>query len=341
MEQIKTKIIKIMPENIDITKIHEAAQAIRDGKLVAFPTETVYGLGADALNDNAVLKIFKAKGRPFQDPLIVHVNNLESANLMLKKVPDIARELAEKFWPGPLTIIMKKSKIVSDFITSGLDTVAIRVPDHPVALSLIKESGKPIVAPSANLFSHVSPTNAKHVIDDLDGKVDIILDSGDTLVGVESTVVDVTELPVKVLRLGGITVEELTEVTQDVLIGNRDSKEIKSPGMLKKHYAPRVKMILVEEKGKKMVSRIVDLASGFRKEGKKVGIIASNENLDNYYGFLVEVLGETRDLKTCARNLYTKLRILEERQCDIIISENFNDVGLGKAIMDRLRRAAC
>ncbi len=340
MENINTKIVKIEPINIDMIKLQEAGQAIREGKIVAFPTETVYGLGADALNDEAILKIFKAKGRPFNDPLIVHITCLEEARDLVKELPAIARTLGQLFWPGPLTMVMKKSKIVSDIITSGLDTVAIRIPSHPVAQELIREAQRPIVAPSANLFTHTSPTNAQHVIADLTGRVDIILDSGNTMVGVESTVVDVTELPLKVLRLGGITFEKLKEVTSNIVIANENGNIIKSPGMLKKHYAPKARLMLAEGRNERMVDNILNLASKYKEAGNKIGIITSRENSEKYPGFLVKVLGDAQDLETCARNLYAQLRSLDERKCDIIISENFENRGLGRAIMDRLRRAS-
>jgi L-threonylcarbamoyladenylate synthase len=340
MGNINTKIIKIDPKNIDVKKLQEAGQAIREGKLVAFPTETVYGLGADALNRDAVIKIFRAKGRPLNDPLIVHISNIAEAEGLVDELPAIATKLGQLFWPGPLTMVMKKSKIISNSITAGLDTVAIRVPNHPVAQGLIREAGKPIVAPSANLFTHLSPTNAQHVIDDLKGKVDIILDSGDTMVGVESTVVDVTDLPLRILRLGGITLEKLKEVTSKIFIANQNEETKRSPGMLNKHYAPKAKMILVEEKNEKMIGNIFRLASDFRDAGNKVGIIASRGNSEKYPGFLVRVLGDAQDLETCARNLYAQLRSLDELKCDIIISENFENRGLGRAIMDRLHRAS-
>jgi L-threonylcarbamoyladenylate synthase len=340
MGNINTKIIKIDPKNIDVKKLQEAGQAIREGKLVAFPTETVYGLGADALNRDAVIKIFRAKGRPLNDPLIVHISNIAEAEGLVDELPAIATKLGQLFWPGPLTMVMKKSKIISNSITAGLDTVAIRVPNHPVAQGLIREAGKPIVAPSANLFTHLSPTNAQHVIDDLKGKVDIILDSGDTMVGVESTVVDVTDLPLRILRLGGITLEKLKEVTSKIIIANQNEETKRSPGMLNKHYAPKAKMILVEEKNEKMIGNIFRLASDFRDAGNKVGIIASRGNSEKYPGFLVRVLGDAQDLETCARNLYAQLRSLDELKCDIIISENFENRGLGRAIMDRLHRAS-
>jgi L-threonylcarbamoyladenylate synthase len=337
---MNTEIIKINPEKIDQKKIKKAGQAIQDGKIVAFPTETVYGLGANALNEKAIEKIFLAKNRPFYDPLIVHISCLEEIIDLVAELPAIARKLAEKFWPGPLTMVMKKSTKVSDIVTSGLDTVAIRIPVHPVAQALIREAKRPIVAPSANLFTHVSPTNAKHVIDDLQGKVNIIIDSGKTSVGLESTVVDVTELPIQILRLGGVTVEQIMKVTTEVSIANEDNKTKKSPGMLKKHYSPKAKLILAEGKNDKMISNILSIASKYKKNGNKVGIIASSENSDKYAGYIVRVLGNANDLDTCARNLYKQLRLLDEMKCDIIISENYENKGIGRAIMDRLRRAS-
>ncbi|MBN2395093.1 MAG: threonylcarbamoyl-AMP synthase [Candidatus Atribacteria bacterium] len=337
---MNTKIIKIDPKNIDMGILKEAGQMIREGKLVAFPTETVYGLGADALNDDAVAKIFKAKGRPYNDPLIVHICCLADVNRFVDDIPGIAINLGRYFWPGPLTLIMKRSKAISDFVTSGLDTVAIRIPSHPVAQVLIQEAQRPIAAPSANLFTHTSPTSAKHVIDDLQGKIDMIIDSGEATIGVESTIVDVTELPLKVLRLGGITFEKLKEVTPEIIIANEDDHLKKAPGMFKKHYSPKAKMIVVEEKNDEMVTSVLRLASNFRDLGSRVGIIASKENAKKYFGFQVKVLGEARDLETCARNLYAQMRILDDLQCDIIVSENFENRGLGRAIMDRLHRAS-
>ena len=340
MVKINTKIIKIESLNIDMSKLKEAGQAIREGKIVAFPTETVYGLGADALNEKAVKKVFLAKDRPLYDPLIVHINFLEDAIDLVEELPSIARILGQTFWPGPLTMVMKKSKNISDIVTSGLDTVAIRIPGHPVAQALIREANKPIVAPSANLFTHVSPTNAQHVIDDLKGKVDIIIDSGETTVGVESTVVDVTELPLKILRLGGTTLESIKKITSKIIIANENEGVQNSPGMLKKHYAPKARLILAEGKNEIMVKNILTAASEYKKEGNKVGIIASKENSDRFSDFLVKIIGNSDDLETCAHNLYAQLRLLDEERCDIIISENFEDKGMGRAIMDRLRRAS-
>lgn len=340
MKKIDTKIIEIEANNIDIEKIRKAANAIREGKIVAFPTETVYGLGADALNEEAIEKIFLAKNRPLNDPLIVHISCLDEIFSLIREFPQVARDLAHNFWPGPLTMVLKKSKKISGIVTAGLETVAIRIPAHLVAQALIRESQRPIVAPSANLFTHVSPTNAKHVIDDLKGKVDIIIDSGKTFVGLESTVIDVTEFPLKVLRLGGITIENIKEVTSEVVIGNNDDSKKKSPGMMKKHYSPKAKLILAEGKNDKMISNILSIASKYKKIGNKVGIIASCENSCKYDGYIVKVIGDANDLVICAHNLYSQIRSLDEQNCDIIISENFQEKGMGMAIMDRLRRAS-
>jgi L-threonylcarbamoyladenylate synthase len=337
---INTKVIKINPSRIDFKKLKEAGQAIRDGKLVVFPTETVYGLGADALNVNAVLKIFQAKNRPFQDPLIVHVSTWEEAIDLVEDFPKIARTLGQLFWPGPLTMVMKKNKLISDLVTSELDTVAIRIPDHQVALGLIREAKRPIAAPSANIFSRTSPTRVEHVIADLKGRVEIIIDSGETMIGVESTVLDVTELPLKILRLGGITFERLKEVTPDIIITTKDRTIKKSPGMFNKHYAPKAQLILVEDGKEEMIQKIWRLALQYKNKGNKVGIIASKENSAKYPGFLVKTIGEAQDLEACAHNLYAQLRALDEQKCQIIISESFENRGLGRAIMDRLRRAA-
>lgn len=339
-KNINTRIIKIDPNRIDRELLQDAAMAIREGKLVAFPTETVYGLGADVLNTKAVLKIFKAKKRPFNDPLIVHFSSLNSINNYVKKFPEIAKKLGELFWPGPLTMIFKKSSLVTDEVTAGLDSVAIRIPDHKIALGLIEEAGRPIAAPSANIFSYTSPTRAEHVASDLKGRVDIIIDGGKTMIGVESTVLDITTMPLKILRLGGITYENLKNVVPDIEIASDDIKIKKSPGMMNKHYSPLARFILVEEKNEAMSEKVQQIALFYQSKGNKVGIISCKENRNKYPGFLVKVLGEAHDLNSCAHNLYAQLRDLDRQKCDIIVSENFEDTGLGRAIMDRLKRAS-
>jgi len=337
---MKTKILKINPKKIDLNKIKIAAEVIKKGNLVAFPTETVYGLGADALNKQAVAKIFKAKERPFNDPLIVHIADIKELYRLSKQVPLVALKLAKTFWPGPLTLVLKKSELVSDIITAGLDTVAVRMPDDNIALNLIGEAQTPIVAPSANLFGRTSPTNAQHVADDLDGKIEMIIDGGKTKVGVESTVLDITAKPVRVLRAGGISVEQLKEVIDQVKISKELEKGFRSPGMLNSHYSPRARLILVEERGEAQVEEARRLASEYKAQGFKVGIMAKEENQDKYNGFQVKVIGKGSELKTCAANLFAVLRSFDKEGFEIIIAEGLEEQGLGLAIMERLRKAS-
>ncbi|MCK4240645.1 MAG: threonylcarbamoyl-AMP synthase, partial [Candidatus Atribacteria bacterium] len=309
---MKTKILKINPKKINLAKIKIAADEIKKGSLVAFPTETVYGLGADALNEQAVAKIFQAKGRPFDDPLIVHIADIKELNRLSKKIPSVAIKLAKAFWPGPLTLVLKKSELVSDIITADLDTVAVRMPADNIALSLIREAQTPIVAPSANLFGRTSPTNAQHVADDLDSKIEMIIDGGRTKVGVESTVLDITAKPVQVLRAGGISVEQLEKVIGQVKIGEELERGFRSPGMLNSHYSPRAKLILVEEKKGTQVKEIRRLASEYKAQGFKVGIMAKGENQSKYNGFEVKVIGKGTELETCAANLFAVLRSFDK-----------------------------
>jgi len=337
---MKTKILKISPKKIDLDKIKIAVEVIKKGNLVAFPTETVYGLGANALNEEAVAKIFQAKGRPLNDPLIVHIADIKELNRLSKYTPPVALKLAKKFWPGPLTLVLKKSELVSDIITAGLDTVAIRMPDDNIALSLIREAQTPIVAPSANLFGRTSPTNAQHVADDLDGKIEMIIDGGKTKVGVESTVLDITTEPVRVLRAGGISVEQLKKVISKVKIGEELERGLRSPGMLNSHYSPQARLILVEEKGEAQVEEVYKLAFKYKAQGFKIGIMAKEENQDKYNGFPVKIIGKGSELKICAANLFAVLRSFDKEGFEIIIAEGLEEQDLGLAIMERLRKAA-
>jgi L-threonylcarbamoyladenylate synthase len=337
---MKTKILKINPKKIDLAKIKIAAEEIKKGNLVAFPTETVYGLGADALNEKAVEKIFQAKGRPFNDPLIAHIADMKELHRLSKQVPPVALKLAKAFWPGPLTLVLKKSKLVSGIITAGLDTVAIRMPADNIALSVIREAKTPIVAPSANLFGKTSPTTAQHVADDLDSKIEMIIDGGKTKVGVESTVLDLTTKPVQVLRAGGISVEKLKEVIGQVKISEELERGFRSPGMLNSHYSPQARLILVEEKGEAQAKKVFRLASEYKAQGFKVGIMAKGENQSKYNGFEVKVIGKGTELETCAANLFAVLRSFDKEGFEIIIAEGLEEQGLGLAIMERLRKAA-
>lgn len=337
---MKTKILEINPKRIDLAKIKIAAEEIKKGNLVAFPTETVYGLGADALNEQAVAKIFQAKGRPFNDPLIVHIAGVKELNRLSKHVPLVALKLAKVFWPGPLTLVLKKSELVSDIITADLDTVAIRMPADNIALSLIREAQTPIVAPSANLFGRISPTTAQHVADDLDSKIEMIIDGGKTKVGVESTVLDITAKPVQVLRAGGVSVEQLKEVIGQVKIGEELERGFRSPGMLNSHYSPRARLILVEEREESQVREVFRLALEYKVQGFKVGIMAKEENQNKYNGFQVKVIGKGSELNICATNLFSTLRSFDKEGFEIIIAEGLEEQGLGLAIMERLRKAA-
>ena len=337
---MKTKILEINPKKIDLAKIKIAAEEIKKGKLVAFPTETVYGLGADALNKKAVAKIFQAKGRPFNDPLIAHIADTKELYRLYKQVPPVALKLAKAFWPGPLTLVFKKSELVSGIVTADLDTVAVRMPADNIALSLIREAKTPIAAPSANLFGRTSPTTAQHVADDLGGKIKMIIDGGKTKVGVESTVLDITVEPIRILRAGGISLEKLKEVIGQVKMSKELEGGFRSPGMLNSHYSPQAKLILVEKKGDAQVEEIRRLASEYIAQGFKVGIMAKEENQNKYDRFEVKVIGKGTELETCAANLFAILRSFDKEGFEIIIAEGLKEHDLGLAIMERLRKAA-
>ncbi len=331
-----TEMLSATPENIA-----RAAQVIHNGGLVAFPTETVYGLGADALNVQAVARIFAAKERPAADPLIVHLSGMEQIGSVARTIPPIAEKLAKTFWPGPLTLILPKQPAVPDAVTSGLDTVAVRVPDHPVALELIRVANRPIAAPSANRFGHTSPTTAYHVWDDLRGRVDIILDGGETSVGVESTVLDISTSPPRILRPGGITREMLEAVigAVTVLRQQRTIEEgLPSPGLLKKHYAPHSEMVLFV--GENARETLIEETRAAHKAGKRVGVLALDEDMEilKTTGAVVYRLGS--DESSIARRLYAGMRWLDRQGVDVILCRSLSESGLGLAILDRLVRAA-
>ena len=318
---------------------------IREGGTVAFPTETVYGLGADALNPEAVGKIFWAKRRPADNPLIVHVDDVAWLGRLAERVPGEALRLAERFWPGPLTLVLRKSGEVPDITTAGLETVAVRMPRHPVALALIRESGRPIAAPSANLAGRPSPTTAQHVAEDLMGRIDLILDGGPTEIGVESTVIDLTSHPPQILRPGGVSLEELREVLGEVelhpaALGKAEERRPKSPGMKYRHYAPRAELIVVEGDPERVPVKIEEIARGYRALGRRVGILATDENLGRYRSGKAVSMGSRRDPETIARNIFRVLRELDREGVDIIIAEGIPEEGIGLAVMNRLRKAS-
>lgn len=344
---MKTEILKIDPQNIDLDKIRFAANVLKSGGLVVFPTETVYGLGANALNEEAVKSVFKAKGRPSDNPLIVHVAHKEQLDFLAREVNLLAHELIEKFWPGPLTMVMKKSAVVPLSITGGLDTVAIRMPSHPVALSLIYEAGIPVVGPSANRSGRPSPTRAEHVIEDLDGYVDVIIDSGPCKVGVESTVIDTLSNPPMVLRPGGVTLEELgfviSNIKMDPGIHSADSDVVpRSPGMKYTHYSPNAEVIVVNGKMENVTLKILDLVQSVAQKNKKLGILATNETFSHYSKMNAHVIsvGTREDMTTIAANLFDVLRTFDEKGIDIIFAEAVEESGLGMAIMNRMNKAS-
>ena len=342
---MNTKIVKIDPNNIDMNIIKEAAKIINAGGIVAFPTETVYGIGADALNEKAVSKIFKAKGRPQDNPLIVHIAEKNQLKMLVKEVPDEAEQIAQKYWPGPLTIIFNKKEIIPNKITAGLKTVGIRFPKNNIALLLIKESGKPIAAPSANLSGKPSTTDASHVIEDLMGKVDMIIDGGSSKIGVESTVVDVISKPPMILRPGGLTIEELLEVFDSVVydpaIECKDKNLIpKSPGQKYRHYSPKAEVEVYKGEIDDIVNNIKKNCETYIALNKKVGIISTNQTKHLYQKGIIINAGDRTNPLSISSNLFSVLRKFDKIGVDIILAESVKEQGIGKAIMNRLEKAA-
>lgn len=344
---MKTIVLKVDSQAPNMTKIRLAANIIRKGGLVAFPTETVYGLGADALNAEAVLALFRAKKRPLDNPPIVHVCDAKDVRRLVEKIPAKAHRLMKDFWPGPLTLIFKRSKIVPEVTVAGLNTIAIRMPRHEVALSLIKKSGCPLSAPSANLAGKPSPTMAKHVLDDLDGRIDLILDAGPTSIGVESTVLDLTVVPPQVLRPGGTPFEALKETLHNVKLNPAATAEkalhienARSPGMKHKHYAPDAEVVLVEGEMPAMISKVNELTLTYRRRQRRVGILCTDETAGRYEADVVKSLGSRSDLPSVARSLFRSLREFDAEKVDVIFAEGLPIEGLGLAVVNRLRKAA-
>ncbi|MFJ5759412.1 L-threonylcarbamoyladenylate synthase [Neobacillus sp. NPDC093182] len=321
-------------------QVVDAAQFLKENEVVALPTETVYGLGGNAESDVAVEKIFAAKGRPSDNPLIIHIADKQQLNAFVTEIPKKAEILMERFWPGPLTIIFKKKDgVLSDKATAGLGTVGVRMPDHPVALALLKKCQLPIAAPSANSSGKPSPTNAQHVIEDLNGKIAGVLDGGSTGVGVESTVLDCTEdIPV-ILRPGGVTKEQLEavigEVHLDAALIDEESKP-KAPGMKYQHYAPNAPLYLVN--GSR--SFLQHLIEEKQKEGLRVGVLATEESVEWFPSDVTIACGKRSELESVAAALYETLRKFNQEKVDIIFSEMFPNTGVGHAIMNRLQKAA-
>jgi L-threonylcarbamoyladenylate synthase len=343
----QTVLLKVDSQQPDIAKVRVAAGIIRKGGLVAFPTETVYGLGADALNSKAVVALFEAKKRPMDNPPIVHVANVSDVYRLAEQVPPKADRLMKEFWPGPLTLVFKRSETVPDVTVAGLETIAVRMPQHPLALALIRESRCPIAAPSANLAGKPSPTSADHVFNDLNGRIDAILDGGPTRIGVESTVLDLSVDPALVLRPGGTPLEALKRVLGNVRLHPfvAAEKELPiektpSPGMKHKHYAPKAPLILVEGSVSLVMATIKSLISAYWLQDKLVGVLATDETAWAYEADVVKSLGSRRNVDAMAANLFRLLREFDEENVDVILAESVPTDGLGLAVMNRLRKAS-
>jgi len=321
-----TTVLRLTPDRPEPRQIAEAAECLRRGGLVAFPTETVYGLGVAALDAAAVRRLFAAKGRPADDPLIVHVASLDGLAPLVSERPPVVDALAARFWPGPLTLVLRRSLLVPDEVTAGLDTVAVRVPAHPVARALLAAAGIPVAAPSANLFSRPSPTQAGHVLEDLDGRIDLVLDGGRTQVGVESTVLDLSSDVPEVLRPGAVTLEMLRALLPDVRLraGTAGPGPQRSPGLLSKHYSPRAPLTLYEGPPDRVIERMRADADASQAAGRRVGVLLPDD-----------------DAAVMAARLYAALRDFDADGVDEILAAlPASTGGLSQAVADRLRRAA-
>ncbi|MGL4874326.1 MAG: L-threonylcarbamoyladenylate synthase [Clostridium sp.] len=340
---MKTEVYVLNGKN-DKEKIKEAAKSIKNDGIVAFPTETVYGLGANALKENCVKKIFEAKGRPQDNPLIIHVASKE-IDEYVKNVPEIAKKLMDRFWPGPLTLILEKKDIVPMETSANLNTIGVRMPNNEIALELIKESGVPIAAPSANISGRPSPTTLEICVEDLDGKADYIIGGEKCNVGLESTIVDCTVNPPIVLRPGGITLEMLKEIDENItidkgLLNNSDEFKPKAPGMKYRHYAPNAKLKIIMGNREKTIEKIREMVHNYKDEGKRVGILLATESKGSYDLGEQIIIGSYNNLNEVASNLFEALRKFNEIGVDIILAEGFEEKGLGIAIMNRLNKAA-
>ena len=338
-------MVRMSPEQINEEAIKEAGKILKEGGLVAFPTETVYGLGGDALDADAARKIYQAKGRPSDNPLIVHIAEFSALEEIVESVPENAKKLAAEYWPGPLTMVFKKNERVPYGTTGGLDTVAVRMPDHPIALALIKAGGGYVAAPSANTSGRPSPTKSSHVESDLTGKIDMILDGGSVGIGLESTIVDFTEEIPTILRPGYINQRMLEEVLGTVqmdrgLIASDSKIKPKAPGMKYRHYAPKAELLVVEGEAGNVQKAIMQMAQEKIAAGESVGIIATDESAGQYTQGIVKSIGTRADEETIARHLFAVLREFDESGVSYIYSEAFNTPQIGQAIMNRLMKAA-
>lgn len=350
---MQTIVVRATNGDHHLEGIRQAADILRSGGLVVFPTETVYGLGANAMDGDAVSRIFAAKGRPADNPLILHVSRLEQLAEVTTVVPDAAMMLIHRFWPGPLTIILPKTDSVPGEVTAGLDTVAIRMPDNDIALAFLEECAVPVAAPSANLSGRPSPTSLKDVIEDLDGRVDCIIDGGNCTIGIESTVVDLSRSTPVLLRPGAVTIEDLesilgrVDVDPCVLSGTPcdASTRPKSPGLKYRHYAPKAPVVLYEGDSDCRLSMLSDSIRQYSSQGKTVGVAALRETLSRLSKekgtqLILKEMGSAADPSSIAAALFSVLRSLDRDHADIILVEGVDDTGVGFAVMNRLRKAA-
>ena len=338
-------VIEMMRGGIEEDGIRRAGEILKKGGLVAFPTETVYGLGANALDETAAGRIYRAKGRPSDNPLIVHIADWKDIFLIAEEIPEQAEKLAEAFWPGPLAMILQKSDAVPLTTTGGLSTVAVRMPDHDIARALIRAGGGYVAAPSANTSGRPSPTTAQHVADDMDGVIDMIIDGGPAGIGLESTIVDLTEGTPVILRPGYINEEMLGRVlgrieTDRALISDDDTIRPKAPGMKYRHYAPKAQLFIVEGEEERVRKKINEMAGQHALRGGKVGVIGTDESLGYYHEGIVKSIGSRLDEISIAQHLYGILREFDELDVSVIYSESFETPQMGQAIMNRLIKAA-
>jgi L-threonylcarbamoyladenylate synthase len=347
MKQRVTDVVKIDPASPDAAVIERAAELLRRGELVVFPTETVYGLGADALQPAALEGIFAAKGRPFSDPLIVHIADYPTLAELTASVPEAARQLARVFWPGPLTLILPRGPRVPHIVTAGMETVAVRMPSHPVARALINALGSPIAAPSANRFMHVSPTTAEHALADLGGRVPLILDGGPCDVGVESTILDLSAEVPTILRPGGVSLEALRAVLPETRPPVRreihsEEQAQKAPGQLTTHYAPAIPLLLYDGSEEAMRAAMLNELRQRTARGERVGVLVADADLPAFQesGALVYSLGDAARPAQIAASLFASLRALEDAHVQVILCRNFPIRELGLAVRDRLGKAA-
>ena len=346
---METRVIPIEEENIKEDVLKEAGEIIKRGGLVAFPTEPVYGLGGNALDETASEKIYRAKGRPSDNPLIVHICRMEDIYPIVKEVPEAALKLADVFWPGPLTMILKKSDKVPDTTTGGLDTVAVRMPGHKTALAFIAAAGGYVAAPSANISGKPSPTLAKYVAEDMGGRIDMILDGGEIAIGLESTIIDLTGKVPVILRPGYITKKMLESVlgqveTDSVVMGVDDGQAPKAPGMKYRHYAPKGELTIISGSRERVIAEINRRSGEMKRKGRKVGIIGTDDTVALYKEGIIKSAGSRKEETTIAKALYRILREFDDEEVSVIYSESFEESaengGIGQAIMNRLLKAA-